>query len=103
MDTKKRSWVKSVVWRVIGIALLGAIAYMVTGNWQDMAIITVLFHGIRLVMYYFHERAWERISWGKLKHPLSGLPVKEKLRSKDYEIIAAKLRELGYIDSANKL
>jgi len=99
MDTRKRSWVKSIVWRVIGIVLLGAIAYLVTGEWEQMAIITVLFHGIRLVMYYFHERAWEHVSWGKVEHPLSVLPVKMKLKPGDYDLIAAKLRELGYMDN----
>ena len=98
MDTKKRSWVKSIVWRIIGIVLLGIISYLVTGNIKDMTLITVLFHGIRLVMYYFHERLWERISWGKLKHPLSDLPVNEKPSPGDMKIIADKLKELGYID-----
>ncbi len=97
MDTKIRSWVKSVVWRGIGIILLGAISYLITGNWKEMTIITVLFHSIRVILYYFHERLWERISWGKLKHPLSDLPVKEKLRSEDLEVIAEKLKDLGYL------
>ena len=56
MDTKKRSWTKSIVWRVIGIVLLGVISYLITGNWKEMTSITVLFHGIRVVMYYYHER-----------------------------------------------
>jgi len=98
MDTKIRSWVKSIVWRVIGIILLGVISYLITGDWKEMTVITVLFHGIRVIMYYFHERLWERISWGRLKHPLSDLPVKEKPTPEDLKVIAEKLRELGYID-----
>ena len=62
MDTKTRSWVKSIIWRVIGIVLLGTIAYFITGNWKEMTMITVLFHGIRVIMYYYHERVWECIS-----------------------------------------
>ncbi|MBM3242561.1 DUF2061 domain-containing protein [Candidatus Poribacteria bacterium] len=98
MDTKKRSWAKSLTWRVIGIVLLGGIAYLITGNWKEMTTITILFHGIRMVLYYFHERFWERISWGRLKHPLSDLPVKEKLTPDDLKIVAEKLKELGYMD-----
>jgi len=98
MDTRARSWVKSILWRLIGIVILGAVSYVITGNWKQMTLITVLFHSIRVVLYYFHERAWERISWGKLKHPLSDLPVKQKPTPEDLEIIAQKLRELGYID-----
>lgn len=96
-DTKARSWVKSIVWRVIGIILLGAIAYIITNDWKEMTIITVLFHFIRVVMYYFHERIWEGISWGRIWHPLADLLVKGKIKPEDLEIITRKLRELGYI------
>ena len=98
MDRRIRSWVKSIVWRVIGIILLGGIVYFVTGNWEEMTIITGIFHGTRLIMYYFHERWWERISWGRLKHPLSDVPVKRKLTPEDHEIITERLRKLGYIN-----
>jgi len=98
MDTKLRSWVKSILWRVIGIVLLGAISYLITGSWKEMTIITLLFHSIRVVMYYFHERLWERISWGRIKHPLSELPVKDKLAPQDLKIVKETLKTLGYID-----
>lgn len=98
MDTRARSWVKSVVWRLIGIVILGTISYGITGSWKQMTVITLLFHSIRVVLYYYHERVWERIKWGRLKHPLSDLPVKEKPTPEDLEIIARKLRELGYMD-----
>ena len=98
MDTRIRSWVKSIVWRLVGIVILAAISYWITGNWKQMTIITTLFHSIRVVLYYYHERLWERINWGRLKHPLSDLPVREKLIPEDLKIIAEKLRELGYID-----
>lgn len=98
MDTKLRSWVKSVVWRIIGILLLGLISYLVTGNWKEMTIITILFHTIRVILYYFHERIWEQIPWGRMKHPLAELPVKGKLTTADMKIVREKLKALGYID-----
>lgn len=98
MDTKKRSWAKSIVWRVIGILLLGLIAYLITGDLTEMTLITILFHGIRLVLYYYHERAWERIDWGKMKHPLAEIPVNQPLAPDDMETIVERLRELGYIE-----
>ena len=97
MDTKLRSWVKSIVWRVIGIILLGAIAFAITGNWKEMTAITILFHGTRVIMYYYHERIWEHISWGKLKHPLSALSLKGDIDARDLEIIKKTLQKLGYI------
>jgi len=98
MDTKRRSWVKSLTWRLLGIALLGLISFLITRDLKQMTVITALFHGIRLVLYYYHERLWERISWGRLKHPLAELPVNKKLTPEDLEIVRQKLRALGYID-----
>ena len=98
MDTKKRSWAKSITWRVVGIILLGLITYLITRNWKAMTTITVLFHCIRVILYYYHERIWGRISWGKLKHPLAELPVTRNLTPADLELVRDKLRALGYID-----
>jgi len=98
MDSKKRSWVKSITWRVVGILLLGGISYAITRDWAKMTVITVLFHSIRLVLYYFHERLWESIDWGRRKHPLASLPVTEELRPEDLEVVREKLRSLGYLD-----
>lgn len=97
-DTHIRSVVKSITWRVTGIIILAIISWMITHDWKAMTLITVIFHGIRVVLYYFHERIWERISWGRVKHPLSELPVKNNLKPKDLEIIHSKLKDLGYID-----
>lgn len=97
MDTRRRSWVKAITWRASGIVLLGIVAYGITGSWEEMGIITALFTGVRLFLYYAHERAWERVRWGKVPHPLAGLPVKEKLTPEDMDIIREKLGELGYL------
>ena len=98
LETRTRSWVKSIVWRLLGIFILGFISWLVTHSWKEMTLITIIFHTIRLILYYFHERLWEAISWGRIKHPLSDLPVKGKLKEEDKKIIEEKLRELGYID-----
>lgn len=59
VDHKIRSWTKSFTWRFIGIT------YMFTGKWESAAAVTLSFHIIRMILYYFHERVWERISWGR--------------------------------------
>lgn len=65
MDSKKRSIVKSLIWRITGIVILMVIAYSVTEDLKVVSLITILFHSIRVVLYYFHERMWNKISWGK--------------------------------------
>ena len=93
MESHARSWAKSVTWRVIGIVILGGISYAITRSWAQTTVITVIFHSVRLILYYFHERAWERISWGKLKHPLARFPVKNDLTPENFEVIEKFLKE----------
>lgn len=66
-DTRKRSWIKSLIWRAIGVVILGGITWLITHSWEQTSVITIVFHSIRLALYYFHERAWDNIEWGRLK------------------------------------
>ena len=75
VDSHSRSWLKSITWRVIGIVILGGISWMFTRDWEQTTWITITFHTIRLVLYYYHERIWLRIRWGK-----------KKLAQEDYSI-----------------
>ena len=64
-DSRVRSLAKSITWRVTGIIILAGLAWWFTGNVEQTTLITVTFHSIRVVLYYFHERVWERIEWGR--------------------------------------
>ncbi len=97
-ETHTRAWIKSIVWRLLGIVILGAISWIITRSWREMSLITILFHSIRIVLYYLHERIWERIHWGRVKHPLSVLPVKKALTPEDLKLIRDQLKNLGYLD-----
>ena len=65
VDGKIRSWTKSFTWRFIGIIILLPLTYIFTGKWESAAAVTLSFHVIRMILYYFHERIWEGISWGR--------------------------------------
>ena len=95
LETPKRSWAKSLIWRAIGIVLLGAIAYVVTGNWEQMTVITLIFHGLRVVLYYTHERIWDRIAWGRAV-PLADLLLKRPLTPEDRKELEGFLNKRGY-------
>lgn len=45
--------------------ILLPITFIFTGKLEEAAAVTFTFHIVRMVLYYFHERAWERISWGR--------------------------------------
>jgi uncharacterized membrane protein len=97
-ETHARAWIKSIVWRLLGIVILGAISWIITHSWREMSLITILFHSIRVVLYYLHERVWEKIHWGRIKHPLSVLPVRKALTPEDLSLVRSQLKKLGYLD-----
>ncbi len=93
METRLRSWSKSVTWRLIGIAVLGGISYAMTRDWEQTTVITAVFHSLRFVLYYYHERLWARIPWGRVDHPLSCLPVRDGLTPEDYAAVRHLLKD----------
>jgi len=78
--------------------ILGAITWVITHSWREMSLITILFHSVRVVLYYLHERIWEKIHWGRIKHPLSVLPVRKELTPDDLNLVRNQLKKLGYLD-----
>ena len=100
VDLKKRSWVKCLSWGILGVIVLATVSYVFTRNVGATTGIALIFPAIRLVLYYFHERFWERISWGRLKHPLSHLPVRNDLTREDLEAIRSLLAEADYLAEA---
>lgn len=63
LDTKVRSWTKSLTWRILGISILMVIGWLFTESIAEASLITLTFHIIRVVLYYFHERVWLRVKW----------------------------------------
>jgi len=98
LESRKRSWAKSLVWRVVGVLLLGVIAYLVTSNWEQMTIITLIFHGLRVVLYYVHERIWDQIAWGRVVK-LADLSLKRPLTPEDHRELEELLRRRGYLEA----
>lgn len=90
MESKKRSLTKALVWRSVGIIVLGAITWGFTKNVEATTKITLLFHTINLILYYVHERAWEGIEWGLMK--------KSDLSDNERDIMINRLRKLGYVE-----
>ena len=64
METQKRTIIKTISWRVFGIVFWPIFSYMVTVDWIETGILTAGFIGMTFV-YYFHERLWDKIKWGK--------------------------------------
>ncbi|MBN2604116.1 MAG: DUF2061 domain-containing protein [Candidatus Thermoplasmatota archaeon] len=67
-DSKKRSIVKSVTWRVICIIVSIVTAYLLTGKIDVSVAIGTTYNAITMILYYFHERFWNKLKWGKQKN-----------------------------------
>lgn len=67
-DTRKRSIVKSITWRIICIIVSIIIAFFLTGKIDIAIAIGTTYNAITMVLYYFHERLWNTLKWGKEKN-----------------------------------
>ena len=63
-STRRRSVVKSLTWRALGSLDTFVLSYLITGNFIWAGTIASLEVVTKMVLYYFHERAWARINWG---------------------------------------
>lgn len=72
-ELRRRTILKSLIWRLIGIVWTWIGAYfiilIVPATMKNAAIIATLIvfyhHSTRMVMYYVYERIWVAISWGQ--------------------------------------
>ena len=60
-DTRKRSVIKSITWRIICIVVSVLTAYILTSRLDIAAAIGTVYNVITMILYYFHERLWNRI------------------------------------------
>jgi uncharacterized membrane protein len=61
----QRSLAKTVSWRVVGTIATVIISYIITGTLALAFSIGIIELISKLVLYFFHERAWNKIKWGK--------------------------------------
>ena len=63
-ESKKRSIVKAIVWRIITIVVSVLTSYFLIGNWDVAIAIGSVYNIVTFFLYYFHERLWNAIKWG---------------------------------------
>jgi uncharacterized membrane protein len=90
VESKRRSFAKSLIRRIVGIIVLGAITWYFTKDFETMTTVTIFFHVLKFALDYIHERVWEKIEWGFMS--------KDDLNEKEQEIIMLRLKKLGYIE-----
>jgi uncharacterized membrane protein len=63
--TLKRSIAKTISYRVIVVVLDFIAVYLFTGKLKTALGFTIVSNIYTTVVYFFHERIWDKIKWGK--------------------------------------
>lgn len=68
-EKPSRSLVKAISWRATGTVDTIAISWLITGHakWAFSIGLVELF--TKVVLYFIHERIWDRLSFGRVKSP----------------------------------
>jgi len=94
-DTQVRSILKTVAWRLIATTTTMIVAYVFTGE----VILAVEIGSVeaiaKIVLFYVHERVWERVRWGR--RPIHSIPVKGELTEDELNNVEEKLQDMGYL------
>lgn len=63
--SKQRSAVKAISWRIIGTADTFVLSYLITHKPVTAASIAGFEVMTKTVLYYIHERGWDKVMWGR--------------------------------------
>jgi uncharacterized membrane protein len=63
-ETRKRSLLKSISWRLICILVSILVSFFLTDKWDLAVAIGTTYNVITMILYYFHERIWNMVKWG---------------------------------------
>ena len=63
---RARSFYKAVTWRIIASLDTFFLSYIITGRFDWATSIAIFEIITKAIIYYFHERAWNRVKWGRL-------------------------------------
>ena len=64
-EHKKRSILKTLTWRITASIDTFVIAWIIAGDWKMGGSIAGIEVITKMFFYYFHERIWNKIKWGK--------------------------------------
>lgn len=69
MPTEKpyRSFAKALSWRVTGTVDTMLISFLITKEWKFALSIGFVELFTKIVLYYFHERIWDKIKLGRVE------------------------------------
>ena len=70
MEYQHRSLFKTISWRCIATITTITIVYAFTGKVPLSLGIGAVEVVSKMILYYFHERIWNLVGWGRAKNPI---------------------------------
>ncbi len=64
-ESRLRSLVKSLGYRIISIAGTGILTWVITRDIRETISITLIIQVFLIILYYSYERIWVKINWGR--------------------------------------
>ena len=102
---KTRSLAKAISWRILASADTFLISYIITGKLSWAGSITLLEIITKTVLYYLHERGWNKVTWGKqqFEFPTQVFPMDDwKIqRLRNYLVKKGNKRVASLLDGAD--
>ena len=75
MDTRARSLIKGITWRLSASVATLLLVFAITGNIVISASISIIEIFLKLLLYYSHERIWNLVKWGRGKDENSDMRI----------------------------
>jgi len=64
-EKRRRSVMKAITYRLLSITIDSTLAYLLTNSIEKTIIFVIASNTLSIIMYFIHERAWNRVSWGR--------------------------------------
>ena len=64
MDTHARSVFKGITWRIVGTLDTMVLVFLFSGRVSLAALVGTTEAFTKILLFWVHERAWQRIHWG---------------------------------------
>lgn len=68
-STYQRSLVKGIAWEFISFIITTIIVYLFHKNFLESLKFSFILTVIKAFLFFFHERIWKTIHWGKIPEP----------------------------------
>jgi uncharacterized membrane protein len=69
MEHPKRSFIKSITWRIVAVLITMAAVYMYSKDLKESLVVGIGANLVKFLLYYWHERLWNNVTFGRIKQP----------------------------------